>query len=234
MPYLNHKTNMNLELFLFNCANQERIPIPNLITQESAFHRTMIQNHKSQSFTLKADGLLNQLITHCGVCIAFNPLSGNKHPEITKVNGLWDTGASGTVIDKDTAAALGLKPISKTKVFHANGEAIVNVYAINLILPNNIAFQAIKVTEGNLNNFQLLIGMDIISKGDFALTNYNGKTAFSFRIPSLKTIDFVVDENANNSAHSSLTPKFTPKINGNDLCRCGSGKPFLNCHGNLS
>lgn len=33
--------------------------------------------------------------------------------------------------------------------------------------------------------------MDIISKGDFAITNVDGKTVFSFRIPSVETIDFV-------------------------------------------
>ena len=33
--------------------------------------------------------------------------------------------------------------------------------------------------------------MDIISKGDFTVTNDNGKTVFTFRYPSLECIDFV-------------------------------------------
>ncbi len=32
--------------------------------------------------------------------------------------------------------------------------------------------------------------MDIISQGDFAVTNHGGTTKFSFRIPSQKHIDF--------------------------------------------
>lgn len=36
----------------------------------------------------------------------------------------------------------------------------------------------------------LFIGMDIISLGDFALSHKEGKTLFSFRIPSLAPIDF--------------------------------------------
>jgi len=32
--------------------------------------------------------------------------------------------------------------------------------------------------------------MDIISQGDFTVTNYGGTTKFSFRIPSQKHIDF--------------------------------------------
>ena len=37
---------------------------------------------------------------------------------------------------------------------------------------------------------QVLIGMDIITLGDFAITNQNHTTTFSFRMPSLHTIDY--------------------------------------------
>lgn len=37
----------------------------------------------------------------------------------------------------------------------------------------------------------ILIDMDIIPKGAFAITNYNGKTVFTFRYPSLECINFV-------------------------------------------
>ena len=36
----------------------------------------------------------------------------------------------------------------------------------------------------------VLIGMDIISKGDFAISNYDEKTQFSFRLPSQKDVDY--------------------------------------------
>ena len=39
----------------------------------------------------------------------------------------------------------------------------------------------------------VLIGMDIISKGDFAVSNYNGKTQFSFRLPSQEDVDYKKD-----------------------------------------
>jgi predicted aspartyl protease len=146
----------------------------------------------SKAFTLKSDtGLLRDLKTHCGVCKAFNPLQGGQHPEINQFLGLWDTGATGSVISKAIVDKLDLKPIGKSKVFHANGESIVNVYAINLFLPNQVAFQFVKVTEGILNGFDLLIGMDIITTGDFSITNVGGKTTFSFRVPSIKEVDFL-------------------------------------------
>ena len=39
---------------------------------------------------------------------------------------------------------------------------------------------------------------DLIQLGDFAVTNLNGKTTFSFRMPSVDTIDFVQDGKLNN------------------------------------
>lgn len=149
----------------------------------------------AKAFTLKSNnGLLRVLQTNCGVCRAFNPLQGGTYPEIIQFMGLWDTGASGSVISKTVVDKLDLKPIGKSKVFHANGESIVNVYAINLFLPNQVGFQFVKVTEGILNGFELLIGMDIITTGDFSITNVGGKTTFSFRVPSIKEVDFINED----------------------------------------
>ena len=44
----------------------------------------------------------------------------------------------------------------------------------------------------------VLIGMDIITAGDFAVSNYNGTTMFSFRIPSQKKTDYVAETNLQN------------------------------------
>lgn len=41
----------------------------------------------------------------------------------------------------------------------------------------------------------ILIGMDVINRGDFAVTNVGGITKFSFRVPSEAHIDFVEDHN---------------------------------------
>jgi predicted aspartyl protease len=181
---------------------------------------------KFQSFTLEAKGKLNQLITVCGACKAFDPKSGGKHPPIKKFNGLWDTGASGSVITQKCVDELNLKPIGKAKSFNANGSAVVDVYSINLFLPNNVGFVAIRVTKGILNGFDILIGMDIISSGDFAITNLDGKTTFSFRVPSNSKIDFVKEDKEKKTVVNK-----NKKIGRNDPCHCGSGLKYKNCHG---
>lgn len=56
-------------------------------------------------------------------------------------------------------------------------------------------FPAVHVILGTLDaEADVLIGMDIIGAGDFALTSPKGKLQFTFRIPSQADIDFVRDD----------------------------------------
>ena len=78
---------------------------------------------------------------------------------------LWDTGSTMTVIPDELASKLNLEPVGKMMAETASG----------------------KLGPG----IDILIGMDIITLGDFVITNYNNKTVFSFRFPSSEVIDFV-------------------------------------------
>jgi len=69
-----------------------------------------------------------------------------------------------------------------------------------------------------------LIGMDIITVGDFAVSNFNGKTTHSYRTPSAGEIDFVNDIRMTKANE-------IPKVGRNDPCPCGSGKKYKKCHG---
>lgn len=187
-------------------------------------------NLQARSFTKKSPGgLLQALKTNCFVCLPFNPSDKGIHPELKPFTALWDTGASKTVITKNIVDSLGLKPIGKVKAFHANGDSIVNVYAINLLLPNNVGFSFLNVTEGKMNGFDVLIGMDVINQGDFSITNFKGKTTFSFRIPSMEEIDYQ-KEAASVQAELISSPPIG-KVGRNAPCPCGSGKKYKHCHG---
>lgn len=177
----------------------------------------------SRSFTLQSNGgLLNQLITDIEIAPAFNPDDVNPQTKPYKpYKALWDTGATGTVITKKIVDDLGLKQIGITKVFHGDGSTDQPVYYINIMLPHRVGFSYVRATEGKLTGFDVLVGMDIIVKGDFAITNSDGRTTFSFRIPSETCIDFVKEFNKN-------TP---PRVGRNDPCSCGSGKKYKKCHG---
>jgi len=176
-----------------------------------------------KAFTLKAEGLIDRIVTQALVAEAFDPSDGEEHRH-EQIDALWDTGATNSAITKELANALGLIPAGKTDVLHAGGSSDqVNTYLVNVFLPNEVGVQGVFVHEANLGpiGVDMLIGMDIIVLGDFALTNTNGKTVVSFRIPSYRSIDYVAE-------HYTYLKSV---INRNDLCPCGSGKKFKKCHG---
>lgn len=149
--------------------------------------------NKPKAFTLSNSGRLGQLITPCQVSAAYNPATLSGQTPIHKpFMGLWDTGASCTMITNRVATALGLVPTGICQSYHAQGVSNVNTYFVNVVLPNGIQVHSLKVSEGNLpGNIDILIGMDIISLGDFSITHKNGGTVFSFQVPSTHEYDFV-------------------------------------------
>lgn len=144
-----------------------------------------------KSFSLTPPLLLRRLITPVRICIAHIPTQGKFHPPVKIINALWDTGATCTTISKKVADTLGLTPFRFEDVYHAQGMGKAKVYKANIILPNDIEFPALSVLEGDLHGCDALIGMDIITQGDFVLTHRDGKTVFSFQIPSTHRYDFV-------------------------------------------
>jgi len=180
---------------------------------------------KPLCFTSKYNGVSNVLMNEVIVCEAYTPPNPAKDIIRKRFFAIWDTGATNTVITHKVVQNCGLKPIGMAKVFHAGGERWANVYLTNILLLNRVEVCQVKVTEGIITGQgDVLIGMNIISKGDFAVTNYNGKTVFSFRIPSTEQIDFVKQFHQENKPVSVL-----PKVGRNALCPCGSGKKYKNC-----
>ncbi|MBE0676857.1 MAG: SEC-C domain-containing protein, partial [Bacteroidales bacterium] len=105
----------------------------------------------------------------------------------------------------------------------------VPVYPVQITLNNENVSLTLGVSECEQltddDAAEFLLGMDVINRGDFSITNLLGKTVMSFRVPSLQTIDFV-------AGIRSHIPQVADKIpSRNDPCGCGSGKKFKNCCG---
>jgi hypothetical protein len=148
--------------------------------------------NKVEAFTVDYPDLVNCIETTCGICKSFNPdQEGMEIRHVLKFKALWDTGATGCVISSKVVRYLKLIPIGKAKVFHANGDSIVNVYSVDIVLSDELSFDGLIVTEGVLPDIDVLIGMDIISQGDFAITASQQKTKFSFQVPSTHDTDYV-------------------------------------------
>lgn len=186
---------------------------------------------KITAFTAEFNGLAREIKIECSVSLPYTPEANPSEtpPKLLKTLALWDTGATGSAITHDLALKLGLMPITKVNVNTANGVALQNVYLVNIFLPNRVVIPYVKVTEisGSVGGFDVLIGMDIISLGDFSITNKDRKTTFSFRLPSVKTIDYVKEHKE--QFHTPVKAEKTP--GRNEPCPCGSGSKYKNCHG---
>lgn len=100
----------------------------------------------------------------------------------------WDTGAERTVIAPHVAEALGLESLGKVPLMGVGGDNEADVYKVAIALPDAKIYRDFFVYGIDIDNYEILIGMDIISKSDFVITNAEGMTVLSFRNPSKEHI----------------------------------------------
>lgn len=128
----------------------------------------------------------------------FIPIIAGKEENIVsiKTKALVDTGANSSCISERLALACKLKPVSALKMISAHGMSIAQIYEVSLKLPNEILFEAVPVVEvSGSKSFDVIIGMDILSKGDFAFSSNEKESCFTLRIPSSKRIiDFTKEK----------------------------------------
>ncbi|MDR1101684.1 MAG: retroviral-like aspartic protease family protein [Clostridiales bacterium] len=170
-------------------------------------------------FTAKYNGITRELKSKVSISSCF---SGKDNASKEK-EALWDTGANRSVITEKLAGELQLVPISQINVNTPSGSHKANIYQVDVLLPNNVAISKLEVCSGHSNQWDMLIGMDIITMGDFAVSNFGGRTSYTFRMPSMMDFDFV---------HKSLLEPMKKgiKIQPNEPCPCGSGQKFKKCN----
>ena len=184
--------------------------------------------------TAKLNGIADRIVTPVKLCQAFDPKQTPLPPyPLHDTMALWDTGATKSVITDATVAALNLVPSGTTMVNHAGGTSPSNTYLVNFILPNKVGIAGVLVSQCSdiAGHFGAIIGMDIICQGDFSITNVGKETCMSFRIPSIKTIDYVEEANISKANATINRNALGGKVGRNDPCPCGSGKKFKKCHG---
>ena len=105
---------------------------------------------------------------------------------------IWDTGAEATVVTERVVSQCGLKPTGMRQIVTASGVQDAETYNVSLLLPNKVSVKGLRVSKVRKlsEGTDVLIGMDIIGLGDFAVSARDGETVFTFRIPSIERIDF--------------------------------------------
>jgi len=111
------------------------------------------------------------------------PSPTNRDTKGITIKALWDTGATHSCLSQKIAQDLGLKPIDTIIVHGVNNSQVANVVIASIGLTNGLFFTDRRFSVSKIPGADVLIGMDIIMKGDFAISNSGGKTLFSFVIP---------------------------------------------------
>lgn len=144
----------------------------------------MTQDIEPTALTIRIPQSGREFSCEVAVCEAFDPDSGGVHPPWSSYTGIWDTGASGSVITRRVIENLGLQSVDRAPVSTAAGVRESDVYLVNIALPSQVGFKGLRVTEGDILGVDVLIGMDIICLGDFAITHESeGDLVMSYRTP---------------------------------------------------
>ena len=175
----------------------------------------------NQAFTFRANGKLLRLTSEVEI---FPPFTDKMQPtEGKKYKALYDTGATHSTISPKIVQDLNLPSIGATNVGVGGGFHATTRHLVNIALPNRVMVAMTPVAKLPLPSGEdVIIGMDILTLGDLAITHQDGKTVFSFCVPSRQCIDFVADINSYNKTHPPAK---------NALCPCKSGKKYKSCCG---
>lgn len=172
------------------------------------------------------DVIVNRILIDCSIGI----------PHVTNVErpmkALWDTGACCTCIATSVAHEMGLIKVNERELIGADNKPFMaDVFCVRLKMGHfeigNIEVCGIPMS-GKMEN--MIIGMDVITKGDLSITNYEGKTVLTFREPSLEKIDYVEELKLQKKCKDYQNVMARKNIN-TAKCACGSGKSYKNCHG---
>lgn len=135
-----------------------------------------ISKNKKRTAGFKAvySTIVEQIITD--VTVVYN---GGKTPS----KALWDTGATKSFICSSIVAKHEMFPEKESRVSSLNNPgATAKVYSVDVVLPNNVQIKNLLVREADFGSegFKVIIGMDVINRGNIQIDNSSGRTEFTF------------------------------------------------------
>ena len=152
-------------------------------------------NTEYRGFNILYDESVNVLITPIKIIPILTTDTAFSNVQFETM-ALWDTGATVTCIKPALWDRLKMYSFNAADNFEISGVGgkIKTSYTLaNLFLENSLEIEHCPIFMLDFpGNADILIGMDIIGMGDFAICNTEKKTSFSFIIPPLpERINFV-------------------------------------------
>ena len=142
----------------------------------------IVKNDQHHAYDIEYSHIMSEIITPVVIYSSRAVPDGR----CFKANAAWDTGATHSVITPEIVKELGLISIDKKVVGGIGQEIESDVVVGTIILPNETVLTESRFLVNTIPGADVIIGMDIISMGDFNISNAKGKTLFSFVIPPYK------------------------------------------------
>lgn len=115
-----------------------------------------------------------------GIPDVINPIMDSKS---VTCHGLIDTGAMVSAVSKRVAEYMQLPVTGSQEVVTANGHTdVVDTHVINIGMGGDVRFPMIQVSCIDMDDEDLIIGMDLLSQGDLVISNSDNHTIFMFKI----------------------------------------------------
>ena len=102
-----------------------------------------------------------------------------------EVDALWDTGSSYTYISRRLASQMGMISVGQSGYITPTGASISEQYVIEIILPDGTHVTDVHAGGSDIDamGIDLILGLQIILLGDFAIRHRDGQTFMSFLCP---------------------------------------------------
>lgn len=175
------------------------------------------QRHPTFGFTTKANGIVREFVNEIYVSELHDPSTGLPEPVKKPYKAIWDTGATNTVVTQRVLTELNLQPTGREtcQVVGPANQLVAHdtdTFLVNIYLPNSVTIIGIRVSSLSIGDADVLLGMDVIANGDFAVTNYSGETWWTFRVPSNEPIDFVEEIEEYKKTHGPKVVGGNPQL----------------------
>lgn len=95
---------------------------------------------------------------------------------------VWDTGSTTTILSHQLIRNLKAEPFRKGGMTGIGGEVETDTYLVHVAPPTDDVITNIEVMAHDFEDFEAIIGMDVITYGDFQISNKGGKSRFSFKL----------------------------------------------------
>lgn len=129
-------------------------------------------------FSINLGTMADEVVTECEF------VSLDQQRRVKAPRAMWDTGSNATILSTKLVSQLHPEHFGQGSMTGIGGQSEGSTYLMHVMLPTGDVITYQEVYEGDLADYDAIIGMDIITRGDFHLDCRQGETVFTFELPN--------------------------------------------------